>query len=212
MKYRTFGRAGWQVGEIGFGGWQLDGNGGHVDESEALRTLHHAYESGINFVDAADLPDDTAIRAILQQTLHRLQDFGVQAVVLFRGHFADEQVALVEDIAATWSEQGGRLRVVPLAVNMPVATGLEPDHAGILETTLLAALWPDRVRLDLLRDPHQGPSPDPEGDERGSHRHEPSHPLDWVFGPRPRYFDTDQAQPLLDAVVDSVASRVTTGP
>lgn len=55
MHYRTFGRTGWQVSEIAFGGWQLGGDWGAVDDDASIRTLHHAFDRGINFVDTAEL-------------------------------------------------------------------------------------------------------------------------------------------------------------
>jgi aryl-alcohol dehydrogenase-like predicted oxidoreductase len=55
MQYRTFGRAGWKVSEIAFGGWQIGGTWGEVDDKESVRTLLYAYEQGINFVDTAEL-------------------------------------------------------------------------------------------------------------------------------------------------------------
>jgi aryl-alcohol dehydrogenase-like predicted oxidoreductase len=38
-----------------FGGWQLGGDWRAVDDTESVKTLHHAYERGINFVDTAEL-------------------------------------------------------------------------------------------------------------------------------------------------------------
>jgi aryl-alcohol dehydrogenase-like predicted oxidoreductase len=55
MQYRTFGRTGWQVSEITFGGWQLGGTWGAVDEKESIDTLLYAFEKGINLVDTAVL-------------------------------------------------------------------------------------------------------------------------------------------------------------
>ncbi len=55
MKYRTFGRTGWKVSEIGFGGWQVGGAWGPVDDDASVRTLHYAWDKGINFVDTAQL-------------------------------------------------------------------------------------------------------------------------------------------------------------
>lgn len=55
MRYRTFGRTGWQVSEIGFGAWQIGGTWGKVDDAASIRTLLHAFENGINFVDTAEL-------------------------------------------------------------------------------------------------------------------------------------------------------------
>lgn len=55
MQYRTFGRTGWRVSEIGFGAWQVGGDWGRVDDDASVGTLLHAYECGINFVDTAQL-------------------------------------------------------------------------------------------------------------------------------------------------------------
>lgn len=55
MRYRQFGRSGWQVSEIGFGAWQIGGSWGKVDDGASIRTLLHAFERGINFVDTAEL-------------------------------------------------------------------------------------------------------------------------------------------------------------
>jgi aryl-alcohol dehydrogenase-like predicted oxidoreductase len=55
MHYRTFGRTGWQVSEIGFGAWQLGGDWGRVDDAHSIDTLHYAFDQGINFVDTAEL-------------------------------------------------------------------------------------------------------------------------------------------------------------
>jgi aryl-alcohol dehydrogenase-like predicted oxidoreductase len=55
MEYRAFGRTGWPVSEIAFGGWQLGGDWGPVDDQASVRTLHHAFDRGINFVDTAEL-------------------------------------------------------------------------------------------------------------------------------------------------------------
>lgn len=55
MRYRKFGRTGWNVSEIGFGGWQIGGAWGAVDDDASVRTLLHAFDKGINFVDTAQL-------------------------------------------------------------------------------------------------------------------------------------------------------------
>jgi aryl-alcohol dehydrogenase-like predicted oxidoreductase len=55
MKYRSFGKTGWQVSEIAFGAWQIGGDWGDVDDRDSIDTLLYAYERGINFVDTAEL-------------------------------------------------------------------------------------------------------------------------------------------------------------
>jgi aryl-alcohol dehydrogenase-like predicted oxidoreductase len=57
MKYRTLGKSGLKVSEIGFGAWTiaLDWWGKKVDDDEAIRMLKRAYDLGINFYETADL-------------------------------------------------------------------------------------------------------------------------------------------------------------
>jgi aryl-alcohol dehydrogenase-like predicted oxidoreductase len=54
MRYRAFGRLGWQVSEIGFGAWAIGGDmWGPQDDDESVRALHAALEQGVNFIDTA---------------------------------------------------------------------------------------------------------------------------------------------------------------
>jgi aryl-alcohol dehydrogenase-like predicted oxidoreductase len=52
MQYRTLGRTGISVSEIGFGGWGI-GGWGERDDPAALRALRRAYDLGVNFYDTA---------------------------------------------------------------------------------------------------------------------------------------------------------------
>ena len=59
MRYRAFGKTGFQVSEIGFGGWGIGGNAygnsyGSTDDAESLKALNRAYELGCNFFDTSD--------------------------------------------------------------------------------------------------------------------------------------------------------------
>ena len=53
MKYRTLGRTGFSVSEIGCGGWGIGGGWGSRDDAEALRALRRAMELEVNFFDTA---------------------------------------------------------------------------------------------------------------------------------------------------------------
>jgi aryl-alcohol dehydrogenase-like predicted oxidoreductase len=55
MKYRALGRTGWNVSEISFGAWAIGGSWGNVNDRESLRALHQAIDSGVNFIDTADV-------------------------------------------------------------------------------------------------------------------------------------------------------------
>ena len=46
MKYRPFGRTGWEISEIGFGAWQIGGGWGKVDDGPSINTLLYAFERG----------------------------------------------------------------------------------------------------------------------------------------------------------------------
>ncbi len=55
MQYRTLGRTGLRISEVGFGAMTIGGEiFGATDDQESLRALHRAIDLGINFIDTAD--------------------------------------------------------------------------------------------------------------------------------------------------------------
>lgn len=79
MKTRAFGRTGWQISEIGFGGWGIGGGQwGGADEAESMATLHEALDCGINFFDTADVyGDGLSERLIARLRRERSESFHV---------------------------------------------------------------------------------------------------------------------------------------
>ncbi len=69
MRYRSFGRTGWQVSEIGFGAWQIGGDWGKVDDAHSVDTLHYAFDKGINFIDTAELYGNGHSEYVIGQAL-----------------------------------------------------------------------------------------------------------------------------------------------
>jgi aryl-alcohol dehydrogenase-like predicted oxidoreductase len=55
MNYRALGRTGWKVSEISFGAWAIGGAWGEVSDEESMAALNQAIDSGINFLDTADV-------------------------------------------------------------------------------------------------------------------------------------------------------------
>ncbi len=55
MKYRTLGKTGFKVSEIGLGCWQLGNDFGPVEEQMAQDILQMAQRHGVNFFDTADV-------------------------------------------------------------------------------------------------------------------------------------------------------------
>ncbi|HTP86894.1 MAG TPA: aldo/keto reductase [Bryobacteraceae bacterium] len=58
MRYRSLGRTGWQVSEVSFGAWAIGGSWGTVSDDESMAALHQAIDSGVNFIDTADVYGD----------------------------------------------------------------------------------------------------------------------------------------------------------
>ena len=54
MEYRRLGKTGWQVSAVGMGCWGIGGQWGPVQEAEAIRTMQHAMDAGVNLLDTAD--------------------------------------------------------------------------------------------------------------------------------------------------------------
>ncbi|HET6176055.1 MAG TPA: aldo/keto reductase [Candidatus Sulfotelmatobacter sp.] len=55
MNYRTLGRTDWKVSEVSFGAWAIGGSWGTVSDEDALAALNKAVDSGVNFIDTADV-------------------------------------------------------------------------------------------------------------------------------------------------------------
>jgi aryl-alcohol dehydrogenase-like predicted oxidoreductase len=67
LKYRKFGRIGWDVSEIGFGAWAVGGEWGAVDDEQSLAAMKKALELGVNFFDTADVYGDGRSERLLQR-------------------------------------------------------------------------------------------------------------------------------------------------
>ena len=69
MKYRSFGRTGWQVSEIGFGAWAIGASWGQVSDSDATGALNAALDQGVNFIDTADVYGDGRSERLISKVL-----------------------------------------------------------------------------------------------------------------------------------------------
>lgn len=143
------------------------------------------------------MSDGAGIEAHLRATLARLREFGVTTAVIFSGHFAPEQLDLIDALQESWNADEDALHVIATAVNRCPSAPLAPDHAGEFETTLLAGSSPHLIHLDRLPSILAHPANDPDGDPYGLHRHERVHPLWGVFGPDPRRSDLQSGPALL---------------
>jgi aryl-alcohol dehydrogenase-like predicted oxidoreductase len=67
LKYRKFGRIGWNVSEIGFGAWAVGGAWGAVDDEQSIEAMKRALDLGVNFFDTADVYGDGRSERLLRR-------------------------------------------------------------------------------------------------------------------------------------------------
>ena len=75
MRFRDFGKTGWRVSEIGFGGARIGGllaqDGGRAT---SLRTLEAARDAGINFYDTADMYAQGESEILVGKAFRKVRD------------------------------------------------------------------------------------------------------------------------------------------
>ncbi|MCL7457050.1 aldo/keto reductase [Micromonospora echinofusca] len=74
MQQRTFPRLGRHVGVIGLGAWQLGADWGTVSEADATAVLSAAVESGVTFLDTADVYGDGRSEQLIGRFLRSRPD------------------------------------------------------------------------------------------------------------------------------------------
>jgi aryl-alcohol dehydrogenase-like predicted oxidoreductase len=106
VEKRTLGRTGRQVGVVGLGCWQLGGDWGSVSEPDALATLEAAVESGVTFLDTADVYGDGRSERLVGQFLKANPDAGL-TVATKMGRRADPHVAeqYTEENFRAWNDR-----------------------------------------------------------------------------------------------------------
>jgi aryl-alcohol dehydrogenase-like predicted oxidoreductase len=67
MNYRPLGRTPWKVSDISFGAWAIGGAWGNVSDEESLAALNQAIDSGVNFIDTADVYGDGRSERLIAQ-------------------------------------------------------------------------------------------------------------------------------------------------
>ena len=67
MKYRQFGRIGWNISEVSFGAWAVGGSWGAVDDAQSIAAMKRALDVGVNFFDTADVYGDGRSERLIQQ-------------------------------------------------------------------------------------------------------------------------------------------------
>ncbi|HWX96069.1 MAG TPA: aldo/keto reductase, partial [Solirubrobacteraceae bacterium] len=108
MKTVTLGMTDLEVTPIAFGTWQLSGEWGAFDDTEAVKAIRHARELGINLFDTAQAYGFGASERLLGRALHDELATSRDAVVIATkgGLRIDEQRGLVRDSSPAWLRHG----------------------------------------------------------------------------------------------------------
>ncbi|MCF1707394.1 aldo/keto reductase [Tabrizicola sp. J26] len=69
LSTRPFGHSGRDVSGIGFGAWAIGGSWGDVSEADAKATIHAALDSGVTFLDTADVYGDGRSERLIRDVL-----------------------------------------------------------------------------------------------------------------------------------------------
>jgi aryl-alcohol dehydrogenase-like predicted oxidoreductase len=94
------------VGVVGLGCWQLGGDWGQVEESDALAVLHAAVDAGVTFLDTADVYGDGRSEKVIGRFLAERPDAGV-TVATKCGRRADPHVpaAFTPENLRAWTDR-----------------------------------------------------------------------------------------------------------
>lgn len=158
--------------------------------------------------------DPGAVIGPIRKTLDRLDEFDVKRVVLLSGHFALFQVQSLKALDDQWNlerQVGQRqLSLRCLSLDQVPDLPIQPDHAGLFETSLLKQLRPDLVDLGLLPGEQEVALNNGEADPYGEARRDPNHPLFGIFGPDPRLYDESTARVLVGQILSWLVNQAIT--
>jgi aryl-alcohol dehydrogenase-like predicted oxidoreductase len=156
VRYRQFGRTGWRVSEIGFGGARIGGllaqDGGRAT---SLRTLEAACDAGINFYDTADMYSQGESELLIGKAFRKKRDKvfistkggyclpGRRKLIQFIKPFAKPIVRAI----------GLRRSAVPAALSGTVSQDFSPGYLRKAVEASLRRLHSDYIDLYQIHSP-----------------------------------------------------------
>ncbi len=105
METRTLGRTQRQVGVVGLGCWQLGADWGEVSEGDALETLGAAVESGVTFLDTADVYGDGRSEQLIGRWLAAHPGHGLTVATKMGRRVPQEPAAYHLDAFRAWTDR-----------------------------------------------------------------------------------------------------------
>ena len=156
MRYRQFGRTGWRVSEIGFGGARIGGllsqDGGRA---ASLKTLEAACDAGINFFDTADMYSQGESEILVGKAFRKNRD---KVFIATKGGYClpkrNRLIQFIKPFAKPIVRALGlRRRAVPASLSVTVSQDFSPDYLrGAVEASL-QRLQSDYIDLYQMHSP-----------------------------------------------------------
>lgn len=156
MRYREFGRTGWRVSEIGFGGSRIGGlfaqDGGRT---ASLRTLEAACDAGINFYDTADMYGQGESEVLIGEAFRKKRD---KVFIASKGGYClptrKRFIQLVKPLAKPIVRAiGMRRSPVPAALSGTISQDFSPPYLRKAVEASLRRLKSDHIDLYQLHSP-----------------------------------------------------------
>jgi aryl-alcohol dehydrogenase-like predicted oxidoreductase len=153
MRYRSLGKSGLQVSEVGFGGWSIGGRDyGPTYDRESVAALRRALELGVTFFDTADMYGDGRSERLFGEALSGLAG---KVVVATKGGY-DVARGLVKDFSRAHLEAAVQASLKRLKVDALDLYQLHNPSVDLLKGSELFEIVEDFQRRGFIR--HYGVS------------------------------------------------------
>jgi aryl-alcohol dehydrogenase-like predicted oxidoreductase len=156
VRYRRFGKTGWLVSEIGFGGARIGGilaqDGGRAT---SLKTLEAAFDAGINFYDTADMYSQGESEILIGKAFRKTRD---KVFVATKGGYClpgrKKLVQLIKPFAKPIVKALGLRRgVFPATFSGTVSQDFSPAYLRKAVEASLRRLQSDHIDLYQIHSP-----------------------------------------------------------
>ena len=156
MRYRQFGKTGWRVSEIGFGGARIGGllaqDGGRAT---SLKTLEAACDAGINFFDTADMYSQGESEILVGKAFRDKRD---KVFIATKGGYClprqKRLIQLIKPFAKPIVRALGlRRSAVPASLSGTVSQDFSPGYLREAVEASLRRLQSDHIDLYQLHSP-----------------------------------------------------------
>jgi aryl-alcohol dehydrogenase-like predicted oxidoreductase len=156
VRYRQFGKTGWRVSEIGFGGARIGGllaqDGGRA---ASLRTLEAACDAGINFYDTADMYSQGESEILVGKAFRKKRD---KVFIATKGGYClpgrKRLIQLIKPFVKPIIRAIGLRRgAVPAALSGTISQDFSPGHLRKAVEASLRRLQSDYIDLYQIHSP-----------------------------------------------------------